>query len=332
MVSESALAVNSFASAFETLTPEIALDAVEGAIGRPLSQLLVPLPSYINRVYELQLAGGERLIAKFYRPGRWSRAAILEEHLFILDCAAMEIPVASPLRFPGGGTLQKTENGTLFALFHKRAGRAFELNEDEDYIRLGTLLARLHLAGERRPARFRATMSPGGASWPQIERLLESGCFGPAVRRDAETLLTALGEAIEDGFAPDELIRIHGDCHGNNVLNHPDAGLMLIDFDDMAIGPPIQDWWLLLPDVAAKTKHELALMYEGYTALRDFDTRQFGQIEILRAMRFVYYLDWCARQRGDYNFAERNPDWGSDAFWRRELAWCRGQIAVMEGK
>ncbi len=311
---------------FSELTPEVILSEVETAWQVPLSGVILPLPSYINRVYELETRSRERIIVKFYRPGRWSRLAILEEHLFTLDCAAADLPVVPPLRFPDGGTLKSTANGIHFAIFPKRRGRAFEINSDHDFIRLGTLLARLHLVGSSRPARFRPILTPEHSTLPQIQHLLSGNFIGPALFHDAQSIFSELGAAIREHFHPDEIIRIHGDCHCGNVLNHPDSGLMLIDFDDMASGPPIQDWWLLLPGHAPDCQRELDLILQGYTTLRDFNPRQFDQIEVLRAMRYFYFLDWCARQKNDFNFSDRYPEWGSDPFWRRELSSLRTQL------
>ena len=134
---------------FRHLTPEVMLDAVEKASGIPMTGLTIPLPSYINRVYELQSRAGERLIAKFYRPNRWSRAALEDEHRFLADCAEEEIPVVSPLKLADGNTLGRSDDG-YFALFPRKAGREFELNTGEDLVRVGRLVARIHLAGERR--------------------------------------------------------------------------------------------------------------------------------------------------------------------------------------
>ena len=134
-------------------------------------------------------------------------------------------------------------------------------------------------------------------------------------------LLRQLGAEFRAG----ETIRLHGDCHKGNILERPDEGLMMIDFDDMLSGPPVQDLWLLLPGTTESCRAELELLLRGYESIREFDRGSLRLIEPLRAMRMIYFLDWCARQKGDFNFQERYPDWGSDRFWRRECAALREQ-------
>jgi Ser/Thr protein kinase RdoA (MazF antagonist) len=315
---------------FDDLTPERILAAAETALDQPFHNVVLPLPSYINRVYELESAAGERLIFKFYRPRRWSRSALLEEHLFLLDCAAEEIPVAPPLRFPGGGTLRETDDGIHFAAFVKRGGRPLEINDDEAWRRLGALLGRLHTVGERRAARFRLRLDPETTTGRELDHLLDSGLVGSAVRREFERAANDLYELIADRFEPADEIRLHGDCHAGNILNRLDEGLLLIDFDDMMSGPAAQDIWLLLPGYAGECRRELDLLLRAYRRFRDFPERETGRLELLRGMRMIYFLDWCARQSEDFNFADRYPEWGTDNFWRRETAALRGQFEVIK--
>lgn len=226
---------------FDDLTPDRILNCAEEYLQEPFANVVLPLPSYINRVYELETAAGERLIFKFYRPGRWSRGALLEEHLFLLDCRGDDIPVVPPLRFSGGGTLRATEDGIFFAAFEKRWGRALELNSEADWRRLGTLMARLHLTGERRPSRFRLHLDPRDTTAAELDHLLSCGVIGPAVFREFEAAVTQLERTLCTHWAPCESIRLHGDAHCGNILSRPDEGLMLIDFDDMLTGPAVQD-------------------------------------------------------------------------------------------
>ncbi len=320
----------SSAPSFDHLLPDLIIAEAEQAFGCRFSGVVLPRPSYINRVYELENEFGDRVILKFYRPGRWERGALLEEQLFTFDCRSAEIPVVAPLRFPGGGSLRETANGIYFAAFPKRWGRPFEILEDEDYRRLGRLLGRLHGVGEQRRSSFRPRLDPRRSTAGQIDNLLGGGFAGPAVIRALEEALTSLYRTILAAYGEEsEIIRLHGDCHGNNILQRPDEGLMLIDFDDMMAGPPVQDLWLLLPGYAAECRREWDLIAGGYREFRELPEREFRRIEPLRAMRMIHYLDWCARQRGDCNFRERYPDWGSDGFWRSEIAVLRGQHRVI---
>ncbi|MCF7816935.1 MAG: serine/threonine protein kinase [Kiritimatiellales bacterium] len=304
---------------FENLTPDCILDAVETAMGRQLTGLTSPLPSYINRVYELQAVNDERLIAKFYRPGRWKRAALQDEHDFVLDCADDEIPVVAPLKLSDGGTIGEYD-GILFSVFPKRSGREMELHTDEGWRRLGSLVGRIHLAGSRRTAKNRLQMHPATTTMPEIRQLLESGFMGAGVAGRFKDVTSRIVEIALREFEDVELQRIHGDCHRANILERPDEGLMVIDFDDMVMGPPVQDIWLLLPNHANQARHEINLILDGYEQFMEFNDRTLGLVEILRAMRIIYFLSWCSTQVDDFRFKTNFPDWGSDMFWQREVA------------
>ncbi len=312
---------------FDELTPGRIFEAAERSLLRPFSGVLLPLASYINRVYELESRDRERFIFKFYRPGRWSRTALLEEHLFTLECRDAEIPVIAPLRLAGGSTLGDAGNGIFFAAFPKRWGRVFEAGDDAAWLRIGALLARLHTVGARRRAQHRLELDPRRTTFEEVVRLLSCGAVGARVRDPFAAILKELLRTLIRRWRPGETIRLHGDCHKGNILERPGEGLMLIDFDDMLSGPPVQDLWLLLPGPPEECGHELELLLKGYGTLREFDRAELGRIELLRAMRMIYYLDWCARQRDDAGFAERNPGWGSDLFWRGEISALEEQLA-----
>jgi Ser/Thr protein kinase RdoA (MazF antagonist) len=315
---------------FAHLTPDVLLDVVENATGIRMTGLTIPLPSYINRVYEILTRAGERLIVKFYRPGRWSSEALEDEHQFLADCAEDEIPVVCPLKLADGSTLGKTDGtGTCFALFPKRAGREFELNTDEDWIRVGRLIARIHLAGERRTPKDRITLNPRKSTRSDLDFIITSGFITPEHKAAFEELTGRIVESISGDFEGAELIRIHGDCHRNNLLDRPDEGLMAIDFDDMMIGPPVQDLWMILPDHAGRSRREIDLLLDGYELFREFDHSSLRLIEPLRFMRIIYFLAWRARQMDDYDFRANNPDWGSDNFWHKEILDLNHQYQVI---
>jgi Ser/Thr protein kinase RdoA (MazF antagonist) len=313
---------------FEHLTPEVLLDVVEQASGISMTGLTIPLPSYINRVYELQSKKGERLIAKFYRPNRWSREALEDEHQFLADCTVDEIPVVSPLPLASGETLGKTDDG-FFALFPRKAGREFEFNADEDLVRVGTLIARIHLAGERRSPRDRITLHPGKSTLSDLDFIIKGGFVTSELEPQFQDLTSRIVENINPLFQGTELIRIHGDCHRGNILDRPGEGLMAIDFDDMMTGPPVQDLWMLLPDHAGRSRREITLLLEGYEQFRDFEYPSIKLIEPLRFMRIIYFLAWTARQVNDYAFKANQPDWGSENFWLHEISDLNHQFQVI---
>ena len=304
---------------FEGLLPDLILHAVEEELGIPMTGLTAPLPSYINRVYELEDVSGERWIAKFYRPGRWDKSALEDEHQFLLDCVAEEIPVVAPKPLANGNTLGDCD-GISFALFPKRSGREMELQSPDDWRRLGRLIGRIHLAGSRRDAPHRLRLHPEKTTLPQIRQLLDGNFMSPHHARQFETLSMQIMEIATSAFEGIELQRIHGDCHRANLLDRPGEGLMAIDFDDMFVGPPVQDIWLLLPGHAEESRAELQLLLEGYEQFLEFDDRSLQLIEILRAMRLIYFLAWCSTQADDFRFRTQFPGWGEEMFWQRELA------------
>ena len=303
---------------FDNLTPDCILDAVEMAMGLSLTGLTAPLPSYINRVYELQSATGERLIAKFYRPGRWARPALQDEHNFVADCAADEIPVVAPLELVNGETIGEHE-GMMFSVFPKRSGREMELRTDEGWRRLGSLVGRIHSSGSQRDAAHRLQMHPESTTVPEINQLLEGGGLSSHQADRFKDVTSRIVDIAIREFEDVELQRIHGDCHRANILERPSEGLIVIDFDDMVMGPAVQDIWLLLPGHADDVRHEINLILEGYEQFMDFDDRTLRLVEILRAMRIIYFLSWCSTQIDDYRFQSNFPDWGSEMFWQREI-------------
>lgn len=304
---------------FEHLVPDTMLGIVEEALGKRLSGVAIPLPSYINRVYEVAAMDGERYVAKFYRPGRWTRDALEDEHRFVADCAADEIPVIAPLDIEGKGTLHAHES-VFFTIYPKRYGRQLEITSVKHWVRVGRLLGRVHVVGSRDEASARTDLHPEDSTVPHITHLVENGFVTP---RHADSFRTVTGrilDAIVDRFDDPEFIRIHGDCHCGNLLYRPGEGLMMIDFDDMMTGPPVQDLWLLLPDRVDRCRAELDLLLRGYEQFREFDDTTLRLVEPLRAMRIIYFLAWCSRQVDDYRFRQTYPEWGADGFWQREIA------------
>ncbi len=314
---------------FDALTPACILTAVEEELSVPLTGLTAPLPSYINRVYELATQADERLIVKFYRPGRWQQEALAEEHQFLLDCDAAEIPVVAPMVLQNGSTLGCWD-GIYFTLFPKRSGREMNLHTDEDWRRLGSMIGRMHAVGMERDTEHRLVMHPESTTLPERDQLLAGGWMSSHMADRFKAVVDQVVEWALPLFEDAELHRIHGDCHRANVLERPGEGLMLIDFDDMVMGPAVQDFWLMLPGHAHACGHELTLMLEGYEPFVEFDDRQLGMIELLRAMRMIYFLAWCSTQADDYRFQSQFPEWGSEHFWQREVADLEQQVSIIE--
>jgi len=275
-------------TAFQALTPDTVITLVEKALGLPCTNLCRPLNSYVNRVYELKGKDDAGLIAKFYRPGRWSRQALEDEHDFILELNEEEIPVVPPFTLTNGKTLE-CYGDIHFAVFPKKGGRSFDEYNDDQWLELGRLLGRTHMVGARRLPKDRIVMAPDKSTKGQVDYLL-AGDFVP---RDLEgqfqELTATLIAEINPLFEKVAMIRIHGDCHFSNLIYRPDESFYIIDFDDMAVGPPVQDLWMLLPGYLQESYVEVDLFLEGYEMFRDFDRRTLRLIEPLRAMRYIHY-------------------------------------------
>lgn len=300
------------------------LDFVEEALGERCSNICRPLNSYINRVYEVHLASGDFVIAKFYRPGRWDRDTLQDELDFLTDLKAEEIPVIAPVP-DGEGNLLFKGGGMYFALFPKMGGRICDEPGEKEWLELGRLLARVHVVGSRRTARHRVVLDPHGMTSPQIEYLADSGVIPSEQREEYREVAHGLVERIHPMFEGVERLRIHGDCHHQNIIHRPGESFYVIDFDDMAMGPAAQDLWMLLPGRVADAAYEVDVLLEGYETFRDFDRSSLALVEPLRAMRFIHFAAWCARQAADGGFARLAPGWGTSEYWRREINELRKQ-------
>ena len=320
---------------FESLSPGAVVRAVEDAYALPLDGTLEAYPSYVNRVYGIRGEDGARYVAKFYRPGRWTREAVLDEHSFLLDCTAAEVPVIAPLPAADGGTLHETTpeqsdgQSFQFALFPRTGGRTYEPESDEDLRRLGTLLGRCHAVAAGREALHRVLCTPQDLTAGFVEELLADELVHPECRDEFQAVCDTTLQAAAPLFQGLSPRRIHGDCHRGNIIDRAGQGLVLIDFDDMMRGPPVQDIWLVLPGYASESRRELAALLEGYEQFAPFDRETLRLIEPLRFMRMIYFLAWRARQRADYWFRESFPDWGSEAFWMKETEDLRTQAQVI---
>ena len=304
---------------FGSLDPDAVINAVETAIETRCSNLCRPLNSYINRVYEVGLADGGFVIAKFYRPGRWSRDALQDELDFLNELHEAEVPVVPPL--PGqGGALLHDLSGIWFAVFPKKGGRPLDEPTAQEWPQIGRLIARMHAVGAQHAARDRIRLDPRYSTEDHLDYILDSGTVDPQFHDDYDEITGELIDEIAPLFDNVEELRIHGDCHRGNILSRPGEGYHLLDFDDMACGPAVQDVWLLLPDRLSRCRTEIDLLLEGYETFRGFPRETLRLIEPLRAMRFIHYTAWCARQKADGGFARLSPDWGKPAFWRQEIA------------
>ncbi len=305
--------------AFESLTPDKVLNAAEDSLGICLTNLCRPMNSYINRVYELQDENGHGHIAKFYRPGRWSLDALQDEHDFLMELAEAEISVVAPSLLKNKKTLGEVD-GINFAVFPKKGGRNLDEFTDQQWAELGRLMGRVHLVGAKHGTRDRLTLTPSESTRQNLDYILDGDFIPYEQVRSFTDLAEALIDEIDPMFAQTELIRIHGDCHFTNLMHRPDEGTYLIDLDDMAMGPPVHDFWMLLPGFLSDSLAEIEMFLEGYEVFRNFDRRTLRLIEPLRAMRFIHYMAWCAHQVAEDGSAWVAMDFGSPAYWQQEIS------------
>ncbi|MEE4241162.1 MAG: serine/threonine protein kinase [Desulfopila sp.] len=312
-------------SHFSTLHPDNVINLVENSLQREFSNLFRPLNSYINRVFELEERSGKGVVVKFYRPGRWSAEAIRAEHRFLSQLTEYEIPVIAPLMLHEGTTLGIWQN-MYFAVFPKCGGRSVDEFSDDQWEELGRLVGRTHAVGQLESAEDRETMLPSSTTARQIEYLRDKELVAPEVERHFFSLAVQLVQEIGTLFDGVTIQRIHGDLHFSNIIYRPGESFFLIDFDDMVMGPQVQDIWMLLLRYGEDSLVELDLFLEGYEQFCQFDRRSCRLIEPLRAMRYIHYLAWCGYQVVEDGRTQASPDFGSVGFWRNEAKELADQL------
>ncbi|MFO1188446.1 MAG: serine/threonine protein kinase [Alphaproteobacteria bacterium] len=320
---------------YADLSPERMLDAIEAFIHRTETGVrctgaLFPLNSYENRVVIAALdspyRGQTEVVAKFYRPGRWSDATIREEHSFARDAATAGIDTVAP--WPA---LPRQKTSTLFAfgghrlsLFPKRGGRPFELNSAEDFRQIGRLVGRLHALGAVRPFRRRPALMPESYSAPALDAALKSRILPADLKPNYRAAGEALLDAIATAWFPAAAIRLHGDLHLGNVLVDA-TGPFLVDLDDCCMGPAVQDLWMLLSGDAAEQEAQCLPLLSGYETFFDFDRREIALIEPLRAMRMLRHNGWLADRWADPAFPRAFPYAATSRYWQDQITAYREQ-------
>ncbi len=301
---------------FVALTPDRVLEAVEAA-GLETNPVCYPLNAYENRVYEVELADRSRVVAKFYRPTRWSEEQILEEHAFLAELDAEEIPVATFRPFPGGGTLREID-GIFYGVSDRRGGRAPDELDHELSRRVGMLAGRIHTVGARADAPHRPRLTSEGFVHRNLAWMEERGTV-PAYLWDRYTAAARGIADLYDELSEDvDVQRIHGDLHRSNLLVR-EGVLRALDFDDMVVGPPVQDLWLALPGRDDETRRLRESFLEGYESFRLFDRSTLRLIEPLRGLRIVSYSAWIARRWHDPFFPRAFQEFGTEAYWTTEV-------------
>jgi len=330
---------------YRTLTPGQVLDSLD-AVGLRGDGRILQLNSYENRVFQVLLEDGRAVVAKFYRPGRWSDEQIVEEHAFALELAAAEVSVVPPLALqaePGvPGLVLHGDPPTLachqvegathrFAVANRCAGREPELDDPATLAQIGRFIGRLHAVGRRRPFVHRHHLDPRADGQRALTLLLHGEFVPPtelpAWRAACEQALDMTAAAF-DAASPLATLRLHGDCHRGNVLWR-DTGPNVVDLDDAMQGPAVQDLWMLVSGDAASMAQQLNTLLAGYEQFADFDDRERRLIEPLRTLRMVRHSAWLAERWGDPTFPINFPFFGTAAYWNQQTTQLREQIEAM---
>ncbi len=315
---------------YADLTPDLILDAIEST-GRCTGGSLIALNSYENRVYQVSIEGCAPIIAKFYRPGRWTDEAIREEHAFVCDLAQHEIPVVAPLANDSGETLLSYASHR-FALFPCRGGRWPDLDNLDNMLRLGRTIGRIHAVGAVRPFVYRPDLTMTNFGAEALVFLLEHS-FPPThlalrYQQTAEQVLTGVASAYRRA-GEHQNIRIHGDCHPGNIL-WADHGPNFVDFDDCRMGPAIQDLWMFLSGNRFERTRTLSELLAGYEEFHPFVPREIHLVEALRSLRMIHYSAWIARRWNDPAFPNNFPWFGTDTYWEQQILALEEQVQLLE--
>jgi len=312
------------------LTPDCVLDALE-SVGIKGDGRLLALNSYENRVYQVWLEDGLRVVAKFYRPVRWTDAQILEEHGFVAELAERDIPVVAPLSLAGDATLH-VFGGFRFAVYPQHGGRAPELEDRATLEWMGRFIGRMHAIGAVRPFRVRPALDIASFGEEPRAYLLAHGFIPEDLRPAYEAAVAqALDGVRRCGARAGDVraLRLHGDCHAGNVL-WTDAGPHFVDFDDCRSGPAVQDLWMLLSGERSDMTRQLAAVLAGYERFFDFDRRELHLVEALRTLRLIHYAAWLARRWDDPAFPVAFPWFNTQRYWQDRILELREQIALMD--
>jgi Ser/Thr protein kinase RdoA (MazF antagonist) len=313
---------------FARLTPELVMAAVESR-GYRCDCRTLSLNSYENRVYQVGIEDGAPLIAKFYRPERWSDAQIEEEHTFSLELVEHELPVVPPLADSEGQTLSHFE-GFRFALYRRQGGHAPEFDNLDNLLILGRLLGRMHRIGALRPFVHRPRLDLQSFGVESVA-FVSAHCVPPSHQANYAALAGELLQAIAAAFAAvGELhwLRTHGDCHAGNILWRDNAP-HLVDLDDARLAPAVQDLWMMLSGDRQRQQLQLAELLDGYCEFHDFAPRELRLIEALRSLRLLHYAAWIGRRWADPTFPHHFAWFGTPRYWDEQILMLREQLAAL---
>ena len=313
---------------YANLSPDLVLEALE-TVGCRCDGRILALNSYENRVYQMGLEDGGFVVTKFYRPGRWSDDAILEEHRFAVELAEQEIPVVAPLALDGATLHEHADH--RFAVFRRQGGRWPELGSKDDRLWMGRFVGRIHAVGVVNTFAHRLSLSTERMGDDSADYLLASDWVPSHLIESYETIVEQLLEMVADCFeraGEYRELRIHGDCHRGNVLWTGD-GPHFVDLDDCISGPAVQDLWLFLSGERDERAGQLQDLLEGYGQFFEFDYRQLHLIEALRTLRMIHYAAWIAGRWTDPAFPRAFPWFADNKYWEEHVLALKEQAGVM---
>ena len=312
---------------FLALTPAFIMDAVESQ-GFICDCRVLTLNSYENRVYQVGIEESEPLIAKFYRPARWSDEQILEEHRFSAELAQHELPVVAP------STNESEEclfhyGGFRFALYPRKGGHAPELDHLDNLRILGRLLGRIHRIGAVRDFEYRPRLDARSFGEESV-LLIRERFIPPEYKANYDALTTDLLQNVGEKMAQiaPRYIRTHGDLHAGNILWRGETP-HLVDLDDSRMAPAVQDLWMLLSGDRPRQNAQIATILEGYHEFFDFHSRELYLPEALRSLRILHFTAWLARRWEDPTFPQHFPWFNTERFWGEHILQIREQIAAL---
>ncbi|MAI07669.1 MAG: serine/threonine protein kinase [Magnetococcales bacterium] len=308
---------------YGNLSPEMVLNAVE-SLGFECTGNFFTLNSYENRVYDVGIEDHENVIVKFYRPFRWSKDQLLEEHRFALQLEEHEVPVVAPMEIDGE-TIFEYE-GYLFSLYPKRGGRSIELKTEEDFRHMGRLIARIHTVGSWDHYSHRPALTVKSMGWDNLVHLRKSGHIPADMLTNYDVTVTNILTHLDAIWGDRQFnLRLHGDAHLGNILDNGD--IFFVDLDDSMSGPAVQDLWLFVNGDRAEMAKQFGLLLEGYTQIRDFDYSELQLVEALRTLRMIHYTAWISKRWEDKAFPRSFPFFQDIDFWNRHLLDLKEQMA-----
>lgn len=308
---------------FYQLSPDNVLSALEN-LGLKTTGRCLALNSMENRVYEIELDTPypyldhkiDHIVAKFYRPGRWNKEQILDEHKFILELFEQEIPVIAPIEIDGTSLFYDEETNLYFCFYPRKRGRTLGELTDDQYAQIGRLLGRIHNIGQRDSADHRLHLDIETYGRSNLSHLLSNNLTPDEFKPHLEVIANQIFDLSQKHFNNIKTIRLHGDCHMGNLIWREEEGMSIVDFDDMVMGAAVQDFWLLLPAEGEEAIEKREQLLRGYEMFREFDRRELNLIEIYRALRYIHYTTWVVRRFEDPSFQNAFAHFKTPHYWQ----------------